>query len=281
MPGMAPARLTTVRDALSQIDGLAWHDADPIDVETLQLVHTRGYVADIAMPIKLGKQRKFDRETWAMQHTYAAAMRSAGLVAEATRAVVAGASQNAFCLVSPGGHHAEAEMAQGFCFFNHVAVAAVMSQAQLGVSRVAVLDFDAHHGNGTQSLFWSCKNRLLVSLHEETGLSGFASETGACDNILNIPLKPRSDGTVFRHAIKTLAMPKLAAFKPDLLLVSAGFDAHRADPMANLNWDTDDYAWIGQRLAKFPAPLVAVMEGGYNLATIGSLSAAFVTGLMR
>jgi acetoin utilization deacetylase AcuC-like enzyme len=281
MPGLAPARLHAVREALQQIEGLAWGSADPIDLETLQLVHTPDYVAAIATPIEAGRQRKFDRDTYAMAHTYQAALRSAGLAAAATRAVVAGDARSAFCLASPGGHHAEADMAQGFCFFNTVAMAGVMAQAQLGITRVAVLDFDAHHGNGTQSLFWSCKNRLLISLHEETTLSGFANETGACDNILNIPLKPGSDGAVFRHAIETLALPKLKQFQPDLLLVSAGFDAHRADPLANLNWEGDDYAWIGQRLAALGLPLVAVMEGGYNLATIGGLAAAFVTGMMR
>jgi acetoin utilization deacetylase AcuC-like enzyme len=201
------------------------------------------------------------------------------------RAVAAGQARNAFCLASPGGHHAEAETAQGFCFFNHVALAAAVAQAELGVTRVAVLDFDAHHGNGTQSLFWNHADRMLVSLHEDIGLSGFAHERGAQGNILNLPLATGTGSPEFRIAVQDKAVPALAAFQPELLLVSAGFDMCEGDPMAGLRLQVEDYAWIGKTLAGFAdehcgGRLVAVMEGGYNLETLGECATAFTQGLI-
>ena len=202
--GLAPARLRAVMDALHRpgFKALEWREAMPIDRNGLELVHTPDYVDSVLSPVPAGEQRAFDFETFATSGTAEAALHSAGGVLDAVKAVVAGEARNAFCLASPGGHHAEAEMAQGFCFFNHVAIAAVAALTLPGISQVAVLDFDAHHGNGTQSLFWSRKACCLVSLHEDLGLTGFPHERGAHDNILNIPLPSGSDGKVFRDAIK-------------------------------------------------------------------------------
>ncbi len=281
-PGMGPARLNAVRDALEGLG--AWHTAAQATPDLLGLVHTGDYIDSVLAPIAPGEERAFDFETFAMSGTAEAALYSAGLVAEAVRAVVAGEAGRAFCLVSPGGHHAEADTAQGFCFFNHVAMAAAMAQAMPGVERVAVLDFDAHHGNGTQSLFWNHERRLLVSLHEETGLSGFAHERGSAGNVLNIPLPPGSGSDPYRRAMVDKALPKLAEFAPDLLIVSAGFDMHRDDPLASMRLETADYAWTGAELAALAdtdcaGRVVAVLEGGYNLDHLGACAAAFVSGL--
>ena len=286
LPGFAPARLVAVVEALRNVPCLDWHNGQPATREQLALVHTPDYIAQVLAPIPPGEQKSFDFETFAMSATPAAALTASGLAVSAVRAVMAGEARNAFCLASPGGHHAEAEMAQGFCFFNHVALAAAFAQAELGVGRVAVLDFDAHHGNGTQSLFWNHADRMLVSLHEDLGLSGFAHEQGAHGNILNIPLATGSGSAEFHQAITQSALPALAAFQPELMLVSAGFDMCEGDPLAGLRLRVEDYGWIGGRLATLAdahcaGRLVAVMEGGYNLATLGDCAAAFVRGLMN
>ena len=287
-PGLAPARLLTVIEALRRpgFEALRWTEPEPATRDDLMVAHTPDYIDTVLAPIAGGEQQAFDFETFAMAGTAEAALCSAGAVLAAVKAVAAGDNRNAFCIASPGGHHAEAEMAQGFCFFNHVAMAAVAATRLPGIDRVAVLDFDAHHGNGTQSLFWSHADRMLVSLHEDVGLSGYSHEQGSADNILNIPLPTGSDGAAVRAAVEALALPKLAAFRPDLLLVSAGFDMHADDPLANLVLHTDDYAWLGSRLAGFAdavcdGRLVAVLEGGYNLEMLGACAAAFVRGLMR
>ena len=286
--GMGPARLQAVASALSGpgFGPLAWETAGPIPREILELVHLPAYVDAVLAPVPEGEERAFDFETSAMGGTAHAALHAAGLVAEAVRAVLAGEARNAFCIVSPGGHHAEAETAQGFCFFNNVAVAAALAQDRLGVRRVAVLDFDAHHGNGTQSLFWSHADRMLVSLHEDTPLSGLRDERGAANNILNIPLPHGSDGAVLRDRMTGEALPAIEAFRPELLLVSAGFDMHRDDPLGRLDLDVPDYGWLGEELAALAdrlcgGSLVAVLEGGYSLEWLGPSAAAFVAGLME
>ena len=286
-PGLAPARLHAVIEALRQpgFEALEWREASRIGHACLELVHTPEYVDAVLAPIPAGEQRAFDFETFATSGTAEAALYSAGGVLDAVTAVAAGQARNALCLASPGGHHAEAETAQGFCFFNHVAMGAVAALKMPGIARVAVLDFDAHHGNGTQSLFWSRESCCLVSLHEDLGLTGFRYERGAHDNILNLPLPPKSGSAVFRDAVDTGALPKIAALQPDLLLVSAGFDMHRDDPLADLCLEVEDYAWLGARLARFAGGLchgrlVAVLEGGYNVDVLGYCAAAFVGGLI-
>ena len=155
----------------------------------------------------------------------------------------------------------------------------------MGAARVAVVDFDVHHGNGTQSLFWNYEDRLLISLHEENPLSGFAQETGAWENIVNIPLPRGSSGAFVRQAFREKVVPKLKSFRPDIFFVSAGFDMHRDDPLGSLALETEDYLWMGESLresadALCGGRLVAVLEGGYNLDILGASVAAFVTGMM-
>ena len=282
-----PARIRAVLAALKTLEfgQLIWREASPITLEHLRLVHTQEYIDSVLAPIPSGEERAFDFETFATRGTAEAALHAAGLVMQATDDVIAGRAHNAFCVVSPGGHHAEADKALGYCFFNHVAVAAVAAQKILGQSRMAVLDIDAHHGNGTQSVFWNHRDRLFVSLHEENNLSGFAHEIGAWGNVLNINLPTGSDHTAFEQALENQALPKIANFKPDILFVSAGFDMHKDDPLSGLCLETEDYARIGKRLKDFAdvtcqGRLVAVLEGGYNLDALAASVAAFVKGRM-
>ena len=283
----APKRLNAVIDALhtERFSSLTWCEAPALAPEKLYLMHTPKYVADVLCPIAVGKIRHLAADTIAVNGTAEAALYAAGAVMTATSEAMGGNIQKAFCIVSPGGHHAEADAAGGFCFFNHVALAAIAAQKKMGAARVAVVDFDAHHGNGTQNLFWNFEDRLYISLHEETALSGFANEAGAWDNVLNIPLPKKSSGDILRRSFEEKVGPKLALFKPDILFVSAGFDMHADDSLSSLRLATKDYYWLGERLRMLAdklskGRLVAVLEGGYNLKVLGNCAAEFVAGSM-
>ncbi len=285
-PDFAPKRLRTVIEALRdpRFSRLAWHEPQALMPQELELVHTKNYIAKVLATVAVNEKRFLAPDTVAVAGTASAALAAAGVVMAATKDVIAKNADRAFCIVSPGGHHAEADAAGGFCFFNNVALAAVAAQKNFGLSRVAVLDFDAHHGNGTQSFFWNFEDRLYISLHEETGLSGFAGETGAYDNVLNIPLPGKTGGDDFRKAFEEKALPKLDAFKPDVVFVSAGFDMHIGDPLSSMRLNGGDYFRLGQTLraaadSLCKGRLVAVLEGGYNLDALGSCAASFVDGL--
>lgn len=284
----APARLEGVAGALKdkRFAALKWSSETAATDADFLRVHDPDYLDEVFAPVPVDAPRPFDADTWAVSGTADALRAATGLVVAAVRDVAAGKTRNAFCLTSPGGHHAEAAMAQGFCFINHVAVGAVHAQQALGFARVAVIDIDAHHGNGTQSMFWNHADRLCISLHEDVGLSGFADETGRAGNILNIPLPPGCGGDAYLAAFREIALAKLEAFRPDFLVVSSGFDACKNDPLASLSLEIDDYAVLGRHLAAAAdrlcaGRLVAVMEGGYNLNQLGDCAAAFVSGLME
>jgi acetoin utilization deacetylase AcuC-like enzyme len=264
-------------------DLVVFATAAPAERTALALVHTPAYIDDILAPIPEGCDKAFDHETFAMTATPAATLAAAGQALRMAEALMKGETRRALVLASPGGHHAEADCALGFCFANHIGLAARWAE-EMGAKRIAVFDFDAHHGNGTQSLFWNYENRLYVSVHEDNPLSGFARETGAWGNILNLPLAPHSDGAAFLDICERVAFPKIAAFKPDILLISAGFDMHTDDPLANMDLTTQDYATLGRRLATLAdthaeGRLGAVLEGGYNPAVLGASVAAFVEGI--
>ncbi len=284
--GLAPARLDAVTRALSgpAFADLDWRVPLPARREQLLLVHEPDYVSRILAPMGPRATRRFDFQTVAMSGTSPAALHAAGLVIAAVTDVLSGRCEHAFCLTSPGGHHAEAETAQGFCFFNNAALGAVHAQTVFGAGRVAVLDFDAHHGNGTQSLFWNHPDRMLACVHEKTFRSGLAEERGSANNIVNLPLLHGSGSAVFRSAMRDVALPRLTAFGPDLLLVSAGFDMHSDDPLGKLSLETGDFRWLGRQIAAFARQncanrLVAVLEGGYHLAALEQSVRAFMAGL--
>lgn len=281
-PGFAPARIRQVAQALGTASGLALtpKTAAPARPDEIECIHCADYVQKVLAPIPEGENVAFDFETNAMSGTARAALAASGLALHAFQAVRRGQTRHAFCAASPGGHHAEADNASGFCFFNHIALAAVTAIKARSDLRLAVLDFDAHHGNGTQSFFWGRTQLLYVSLHEDLGLSGFADERGAWDNVLNLPLPSHSVGTVFRGAMETEALPKIEAFAPDMLLLSAGFDMHRDDPLSSLQLETSDYGWLGKTLKEnLSCPFLSVLEGGYNLSALAESAVAFCQGL--
>jgi acetoin utilization deacetylase AcuC-like enzyme len=214
-----------------------------------------------------------------------AALRSSGAACFAVDQVFAGKARNAFCATRPPGHHAEAAVAMGFCLLNHVAVAARHAQAKHGIERVAILDFDVHHGNGTQAIFEQAPDVMYVSSHQSPLYpgTGQAHETG-CGNILNLPLPPHSGSREFRQAWSDRALPALRAFSPGMILVSAGFDAHRADPLAQLELDDPDYFWLTEKICELAGDtchgrVISILEGGYDLEGLAGAAAAHIRAL--
>ena len=229
-----------------------------------------------------------DADTHMSSGSLTAAYRGVGAVVKAVDMVMSGEVANAFCAIRPPGHHAERETPMGFCLFGNVAIAAKHALEVHGLSRVAIMDFDVHHGNGTQDLVWEDERILFASTHQMPLYpgSGAASETGAHGNVLNVPLDPETNGAVFRAAMDSQVLPAIDAFAPELILISAGFDTHKNDPLANLNWVEDDFAWATAQLCNLAAKhchgrLVSTLEGGYDLDALGASCAAHVKTLME
>ena len=257
------------------------HDAAHVDA----IFETGETLARLAAEGQDGRLAQLDPDTWMSAGSLEAALRAAGGVVRAVEAVVGGDGgvRTAFCAVRPPGHHAEAGRAMGFCLFNNVAAGAVHALFDLGVQRVAIMDFDVHHGNGTQALFWNEPRVMYLSTHQMPAYPGTGqeSERGAHDNVVNCPLPPGAGGTAFREAVEARVLPAIARFRPDLLMISAGFDAHRADPLAGLQLEEADFAWITLRLAETAARvcdgrIVSVLEGGYDLKALAASVAAHV-----
>lgn len=232
---------------------------------------------------------RLDPDTVLSSGTWEAALRAVGAGLAAVDAVFGEGSdiRNAFCQVRPCGHHAEKERAMGFCIFSNIAIAAHYARARHGAERVAVIDFDVHHGNGTQDVFWSDKDLFLASTHQMPLYpgTGAPSEEGAAGNICNAPLRPNDGGSQFCDAFNTRVLPTLNDFGPDLILISAGFDAHEADPLANLRLIEDDFVWATDKLMNVAehhcqGRIVSMLEGGYDLAALGRSAGAHVELMM-
>jgi len=259
------------------------------DVEAcIALAHPQSYIDMLkeARPDAGEMAVRVDPDTVLSPGSWEAALRAVGAGLLAVDEVMAGRSANAFCQVRPPGHHAEKDRAMGFCFFNSVAIAAMYARKAHGAERVAVVDFDVHHGNGTQDIFWNEKDLLFASTHQMPLYpgTGSLSETGA-GNIWNAPLRPGDGGEAFREAFHDRILPALHDFAPDLVLVSAGFDAHRDDPLASLELVEADFAWATEKLVEEArrhsgGRLVSFLEGGYNLAALARSTAVHVKVLM-
>ena len=281
----SPARLRTVTEALHEaLPALQWHEAPLATREQLQRVHAPSLI-DRILEAPAGVTLRLDEDTVLSPGSVAATLRACGAGIAAVDAVLAGDTRQAFCAVRPPGHHATADTAMGFCLFNAVAVAAAHALAAHGLKRVAIVDFDVHHGNGTQDIFEREPRVLYLSSHQSPLYpgSGSPNESGV-GNIVNAPLPPGAGSNLFRAAWQERLLPALDAFAPELLLVSAGFDGHRLDPLADLGLVAEDYAWLSGLLAACAGQhcqgrLVSLLEGGYSLSALRECSVAHLVGL--
>ncbi|MEH7828136.1 histone deacetylase family protein [Gemmobacter denitrificans] len=280
------ARLRAVEAALAQ-SRLDRRDAPLADGQSVLRCHPRTYLERVAATVPREGWAMLDGDTYLAPGSVAAALRGVGAACAAVDAVLAGAAANAFIATRPPGHHAETDRAMGFCLFGTVAIAAKHALDHHGLGRVAVLDFDVHHGNGTQDLLWDEARAMFVSSHEMPLYPGTGSpgERGAYGQIVNLPLRGGSGRAAMRAAWEP-ALDRLAEFRPELILVSAGFDAHEEDPLASLEWETADFVWLTEAICDLAdgtcgGRVVSALEGGYDLAALGESVAAHVEVLER
>ena len=274
------ARLAAVTAALGGMD-LPRHDAPLGEEADILRCHPAQYIDRVRAAIPATGWAQLDGDTYLAPGSLQAALRGVGGVCAAVDLVLSGGAANAFVAARPPGHHAETATAMGFCIFGNVAIAAKRALDHHGLSRVAIVDFDVHHGNGTQDLLWH-EPRALFASSQQMPLfpgTGAASETGAHGQIHNLPLRAGSTGAEMRAAYEAQIFPAIDAFAPELILVSAGFDAHRDDPLANLRWSEDDFAWLTQRICDLAdthcaGRVVSTLEGGYDLRALAASTAA-------
>ncbi len=256
--------------------------------EQILLAHPEAHLAKMRAIAEgpLEHPRHIDGDTVVSAGSWEAALRAVGAGLAAVDAVIDGKAANAFCQVRPPGHHAEADRAMGFCLFSNAAIAGLYARKKHGAERIAVVDFDVHHGNGTQDIFWSNKDMFYGSTHEMPLFpgTGAVSERGV-GNIHNAPLRARDGGEQFREAVESRILPALHDFGPDILIVSAGFDAHQADPLANLRLVEADFLWATEKLAATAkrhcnGRIVSMLEGGYDLNALARSVAVHVKALM-
>ena len=286
-----PDRLRVVLQALEHPDFVALlREPAPEATRTLlELAHDPAYVdAILAIHPGIGDSVHLDGDTLMSHGSPEAILREAGGCAAAVDAVMEGWARAAFVAMRPPGHHAERSRAMGFCLFNGAAIAAYHARRRWGLGRVAVVDFDVHHGNGTQHMFEPDADLFYASSHQSPCYpgTGAVSEQGVAGNIVNMPLRPGTDGAGFRAAWERVGLPALEAFAPELLIISAGFDAHRADPLADLRLGTEDFGWITDRLVEVAdrccaGRIVSILEGGYDLDALAASAALHVRRLMR
>ncbi|MFN4089440.1 MAG: histone deacetylase family protein [Alphaproteobacteria bacterium] len=283
-----PARLQAVLAAMDGpgFEGLVRREAPRATEAELARVHDARYVGAVLDAVPSEGFVLLDDDTIASPGSGEAALRAAGAVRAAVDAVMAGEVRNAFCAVRPPGHHAEASRAMGFCLFNNVAVGALHARAAHGLDRVAVVDFDVHHGNGTQAMFENDARLFFASTHQMPLFpgTGRASERGV-GNIVNAPLPPGATGADFRLVFAERILPELEQFRPDLLMISAGFDAHAADPLGQLHLVASDFAWATEKLVELAGRhcrgrIVSTLEGGYDLESLAASAAAHVRVLL-
>ncbi|MFZ1860924.1 MAG: histone deacetylase family protein, partial [Candidatus Competibacter sp.] len=282
------ARLVAILDALkaAPFAALEWRDAPLASIDQLTRIHVPAHVERILSGIPKQGYYAIDGDTIVSPQSGEAALRAAGAVCAAVDAVLQDQASTAFCAIRPPGHHAEPSQSMGFCLFGNAAIGAAHARMAHGLERVAVIDFDVHHGNGTQAAFERDPAYLYISTHQAYIYPGTGrrSERGV-GNIINVPLTAGSGSAELREAWREDIEPALQQFKPQLILISAGFDAHYLDPLAELNFNEDDYGWLTERIVavarKFcQGRVVSVLEGGYNLSALTASAAAHVSALM-
>jgi acetoin utilization deacetylase AcuC-like enzyme len=279
-----------VRDVLAgpAFAELIWAPAPPASDADLLLCHPQSYLDRLDASLPQTGTVALDPDTWLAPGSLAAARRAAGAGIAAVDAVLGGRAANAFCAMRPPGHHAEPDIAMGFCLFGNAAIAARHALDRHGFGRVAIVDFDVHHGNGTQAIVWDDPRILFASSHQMPLYPGTGdpAETGGHDNVINVALRAGDGGAALRRAWEGVILPRVAAFAPDLVVISAGFDAHRDDPLAGLAMVEADFAWITGAICDIAARhaagrVVSVLEGGYDLDALAASVAAHVQVLME
>jgi acetoin utilization deacetylase AcuC-like enzyme len=285
-----PDRLRAIEQALEdeRFQALARVEAPRAPLETIALVHPMEYVEAIQEASPAQGLVQIDADTSMSPGSFEAALRCVGGGMQAVDEVMNQKADNVFVATRPPGHHAETARPMGFCLFNNIAIAARYAQTRYGAERAAIVDFDVHHGNGSQDIFWADKTVMYCSTHEMPLYpgTGSTSERGDFDTIINAPLRAGDGGDHFREAFDSVILPRLREFKPDILLISAGFDAHTRDPLANLNLVETDFAWVTQKLMEIAehsaqGRIVSMLEGGYDLQGLARSAAAHVSALMR
>ena len=282
-----PERLGAINDHLlvkGLLDHMIPYDAPLATLEQLDRAHASLYVRELIDASPTEGLHAVDPDTNMNPHTLTAALRAAGAVVQATDLVLAGSAATAFCAVRPPGHHAERNAAKGFCFFNNVAVGIRHALTVHGLQRVALIDFDVHHGNGSEDIFRGDERVLMCSIFEK-GLYPFTGESAIGPNMVNVGLNSRSGSEAFRDAVSQLWMPALDAFAPQLVYISAGFDGHREDDMGNLGLVEADYEWVTRQLMNVAnkhcqGRVISCLEGGYVLSPLARSAAAHVKVLI-
>ena len=285
-----PQRLDAIEDHLlaTGLDiALTRMDAPLVEHSDLMLAHSEGYLTELnefmRQAAETGEHRALDPDTTVCPHTWRAALRAAGAAVAATDAVIDGRAENAFCAIRPPGHHATRSETMGFCFFNNVSVAARHALDVRGLSRVAIIDFDVHHGNGTEDIVAGDERILMVSFFQDK-LYPYSGGVPKGENMLNLPIPPYTRGAVIRELIEANWLPRLNDFKPQMIFISAGFDAHREDDLGQLGLVEADYEWITRRLVDVAREhsnkrIVSCLEGGYALSALGRSVAAHLRAL--
>ncbi len=284
-----PDRIRAIEQVLgeSRFDRLVREQAPEGSLDLVRLCHNEHYIEELRHIAPKSGLIYLDGDTSMSPGTWEAAMRGVGGAAAATDAVMSGTHGNAFVAMRPPGHHAETNRPMGFCLFDHAAIAARHAQRKYGIARAAVVDFDVHHGNGTQDIFWSDPTVMYCSTHQMPLFPGTGArgERGKHDTIVNAPLAPEDGSAKFRAAFENVILPQLTKFSPELIIVSAGFDAHYRDPLASLNLRAEDFGWVTRKLmdvadASAGGRIVSVLEGGYDLQGLKESVAAHVAALM-
>lgn len=281
----SPARLAAAMRGLERMSNVHFRQARPIDDATLKLAHTPHHIDHIKRLDAEGKRKAIDPDTWFGPGSMQAARLAAGAACNGVDQVLEDRCQRAFAVVRPPGHHAESFRAMGFCIFNNIALAAARALSEHGLERVAICDFDVHHGNGTEEIVSGNEEILFVSSHQSPLYPGTGDPASTvAGNVQNVTLSPGATSDAFRDAWLSQLLPRVAAFKPQLVLISAGFDGHAADPLAQLRLKDDDYFWIGQELRRLAdrharGRLVASLEGGYDLNALERSVQAFADAL--
>ena len=284
-----PDRIRAIDQVLgeSRFDKLTRQQAPEGSLDSVALCHNEHYVEELRHIAPTSGLIYLDGDTSMSPGTWEAVMRGVGGAVAATDAVMSGTHLNSFVAVRPPGHHAEIAKPMGFCFFDNAAIAARHAQRKYGIARAAVVDFDVHHGNGTQDIFWADKTVMYCSTHQMPLFPGTGArgERGEHDTIVNAPLAPEDGSTQFHAAFENVILPQLQKFAPELIIVSAGFDAHYRDPLASLNLRAEDFGWVTRKLMDVAdhsaeGRIVSVLEGGYDLQGLKESVAAHVEALM-